>query len=92
MAARNLYVVTIPVLTLAIMTMATAAAVAQTAPAPPPLSAAPAAGMDALSFDIASIRRNNTSTDGRHHIYNDPGESHFPHRQSLHQGPDPVRV
>jgi uncharacterized protein (TIGR03435 family) len=28
-------------------------------------------------FDVASIRANNTSSDGRHHIYNDPAESHF---------------
>jgi uncharacterized protein (TIGR03435 family) len=29
------------------------------------------------TFDIASIHINNTETDGRHHIVNDPGESHF---------------
>ncbi len=28
-------------------------------------------------FDVASIRVNNTETDGRHHIINDPAESHF---------------
>jgi uncharacterized protein (TIGR03435 family) len=31
----------------------------------------------ALTFDVASIRENNTSTDDRHHIYNDPSVSHF---------------
>jgi len=41
------------------------AAKAETAPA-----AAPA-------FDLVSIHQNNTATDGHHHIYNDPGESHF---------------
>jgi uncharacterized protein (TIGR03435 family) len=29
------------------------------------------------TFDVASIRENTTSADGRHHIYNDPAESHF---------------
>ncbi len=29
------------------------------------------------TFDVASIHVNNTETDGRHHIYNDPAESHF---------------
>ena len=29
------------------------------------------------TFDVASIRVNNTATDGRHHIINDPAESHF---------------
>jgi uncharacterized protein (TIGR03435 family) len=29
------------------------------------------------TFDVASIRQNTTATDGRHHIYNDPAESHF---------------
>ncbi len=29
------------------------------------------------TFDVASIRLNTTANDGRHHIYNDPGESHF---------------
>ena len=37
---------------------------AQTA-APPP------------TFDVASIRINNTATDGHHHINNNPAESHF---------------
>src|SRR5208283_5130717 len=31
----------------------------------------------ALTFDVASIRENNISTDGHHHIYNDPSVSHF---------------
>jgi uncharacterized protein (TIGR03435 family) len=29
------------------------------------------------TFDVASIHINNTATDGGHHIFNDPGESHF---------------
>jgi uncharacterized protein (TIGR03435 family) len=29
------------------------------------------------TFDVASIRINNTETDGHHHIINDPAESHF---------------
>jgi uncharacterized protein (TIGR03435 family) len=29
------------------------------------------------AFDIASIHINNTETDGHHHIFNDPAESHF---------------
>jgi uncharacterized protein (TIGR03435 family) len=29
------------------------------------------------SFAVASIRPNNTSTDGRHHIYNDPANAEF---------------
>jgi uncharacterized protein (TIGR03435 family) len=29
------------------------------------------------TFDIASIRMNNTETDGHHHIINNPAESHF---------------
>jgi uncharacterized protein (TIGR03435 family) len=29
------------------------------------------------AFDVASIHLNNTSTDGHHHIYNDPSESHL---------------
>ena len=41
-----------------------ARAPAQSAAAPPP-------------FDVASIHVNNTETDGRHHIFNDPAESHF---------------
>jgi uncharacterized protein (TIGR03435 family) len=28
-------------------------------------------------FDVVSIHQNNTSTDGHHHIYNNPSESHF---------------
>jgi uncharacterized protein (TIGR03435 family) len=31
----------------------------------------------ALTFDVASIRENNISTDDHHHIYNDPSVSHF---------------
>ena len=31
----------------------------------------------ALTFDVASIRENTTSTDDHHHIYNDPSVSHF---------------
>jgi uncharacterized protein (TIGR03435 family) len=41
---------------------------------------APAVANDAAappSFDVASIRANTTSSDGHHHIYNDPAESHF---------------
>ena len=29
------------------------------------------------AFDVASIHINNTETDGHHHMYNDPAESHF---------------
>jgi uncharacterized protein (TIGR03435 family) len=36
-----------------------------------------AAAPATLTFDVASIHENATSTDGRHHIYNDPAESHF---------------
>jgi uncharacterized protein (TIGR03435 family) len=35
---------------------------------PPPPSA---------TFDVISIHENNTATDGHHHIYNNPSESHF---------------
>jgi uncharacterized protein (TIGR03435 family) len=38
-----------------------------------PAQVAPAA----QSFDVASIRINNTETDGHHHIISDPTESHF---------------
>ena len=39
---------------------------------------ATAPGAAALQgFDVASIRANNTASDGHHHIYNDPAESHF---------------
>jgi len=31
----------------------------------------------APTFDVAAIRENTTSTDGHHHMYNDPAESHF---------------
>jgi len=41
-----------------------------------PAQTAPAVGSNP-GFDVASIRPNTTSTDGRHHIYNDPAESHF---------------
>ena len=37
---------------------------AQTAAAPP-------------AFDVASIHVNNTETDGHHHIFDNPAESHF---------------
>jgi uncharacterized protein (TIGR03435 family) len=29
------------------------------------------------TFDVVSIHQNNTATDGHHHIYNNPSESHF---------------
>jgi hypothetical protein len=29
------------------------------------------------TFDVVSIHENNTATDGHHHIYNNPSESHF---------------
>jgi hypothetical protein len=29
------------------------------------------------TFDVSSIHINNTETDGRHHIFNNPAESHF---------------
>jgi uncharacterized protein (TIGR03435 family) len=52
------------------------------APVPPttrPSSAetAETAPATAPAFDVVSIHQNKTVTDGRHHIYNDPGESHF---------------
>jgi hypothetical protein len=31
----------------------------------------------APSFDVISIHQNNSATDGHHHIYNNPSESHF---------------
>jgi uncharacterized protein (TIGR03435 family) len=40
-----------------------------------PLGAQAAAA--AQTFDVASIHINNTETDGRHHIIDDPAESHF---------------
>jgi uncharacterized protein (TIGR03435 family) len=30
-----------------------------------------------LAFEVAPIHQDNTSADGHHHIYNDPGQSHF---------------
>jgi uncharacterized protein (TIGR03435 family) len=39
--------------------------------------AVPIAPAFAQAFDIASIRVNNTATDGRHHVYNDPSVSSF---------------
>ena len=30
-----------------------------------------------LAFEVAAIHQDNTSADGHHHIYNDPGQSHF---------------
>ena len=52
---------------------------AQAPPTTRPSSAATAeaASAKAPAFDVVSIHQNNTATDGRHHIYNDPGESHF---------------
>jgi uncharacterized protein (TIGR03435 family) len=61
MPLRNL------LLTIAASLAPTAAALlAQTSPA----TTTPA-------FDVASIRENNTATDGRHHIYSSPNDSHF---------------
>jgi uncharacterized protein (TIGR03435 family) len=34
-------------------------------------------GAPSQTFDVVSIHQNNTATDGHHHIYNDPAESHF---------------
>ncbi len=45
--------------------------------APLAFAQTPAAPAAALTFDVASIRENNTSTDDHHHIYNDPSVSHF---------------
>jgi uncharacterized protein (TIGR03435 family) len=39
--------------------------------------ATPAAATSALTFDVASIRQNNTSIDGHHHIYSAANDSHF---------------
>lgn len=59
--------------------LAVSLASAQLPPPPLPSSAAKpeSASATAPAFDVVSIRRNNTATDGHHHIYNDPGESHF---------------
>jgi uncharacterized protein (TIGR03435 family) len=48
--------------------LAVSAALAQSAA--PPAAASP-------TFDVAAIHRSAPSTDFHHHIYNDPGESHF---------------
>jgi hypothetical protein len=36
-----------------------------------------AAAATAPGFDVVSIHQNNTATDGHHHIYDNPSESHF---------------
>jgi uncharacterized protein (TIGR03435 family) len=37
----------------------------------------PPASSTAPAFDVVSIHQTNTATDGHHHIYNNPSESHF---------------
>ena len=64
---------------LMILALATAsiAVPAQTSAAPATEQASTPGAAAAPSFDVASIRANTTASDGRHHIYNDPAESHF---------------
>jgi uncharacterized protein (TIGR03435 family) len=68
-------------LTAALLPLAVPQARAQAAGTAAPTQAATSvpqtAPATALAFDVASIRLNNTASDGHHHIYNDPGESHF---------------
>jgi uncharacterized protein (TIGR03435 family) len=66
-------------LTCASLAVAVSLASAQVPPAPLPSAATTpeTAPATAPVFDVVSIHQNNTATDGHHHIYNDPGESHF---------------
>ncbi|HEV2619262.1 MAG TPA: hypothetical protein VGU23_04920, partial [Acidobacteriaceae bacterium] len=52
-----------------LLTSALFVAASQIAARQPANTASPAAAAPTPSFDVASIRQNITSTDGRHHMY-----------------------